>query len=252
MGQKIQIRRGKEENLPNLANGELAFTTDTQKVFIGTPTGNVSVGGEASKISVEDGNNHFTGTTVEAVLEELFQFASNGKEDIASVIGNPATNEDTFTQLKTHIQNSKNTLATNLTNKGQSSIGTETLLDLVAKVASVNTGKKFATGQFGALFPNSPQTVLGLAFKPSLVIIYLQTGGDAESFTTISDAYFSQDAYGNKIYASNVYRQTNTPSWYNYRAISLSDANYKIISNGFVFTSLNDLSQSIYKWIAIE
>jgi hypothetical protein len=93
----------------------------------------------ASNISVADANNRFTGTNVETVLDELFQFANNGKTDIASVIGSPATSGDTFATLKTHIQNNKNTLATNLTNKGQSSAGTETLSSLVGKVANIST-----------------------------------------------------------------------------------------------------------------
>jgi hypothetical protein len=126
----------------------------------------------ASSISVADANNRFTGTNVETVLDELFQFANNGKTDIASVIGSPATNGDTFTQLKTHIQNSKNTLATNLSNKGQSSVGTEGLASLVAKVANVNTGKKWASGNGvsngGA--GNQQLYVSGLTFEPMLVV----------------------------------------------------------------------------------
>jgi hypothetical protein len=39
----IQIRRGLEENLPNLAQGELAFTLDTMKFFVGGSNGNVNM-----------------------------------------------------------------------------------------------------------------------------------------------------------------------------------------------------------------
>lgn len=36
----ISIRKGLEVNLPVLADGELGFTTDTKKLYIGTATGN--------------------------------------------------------------------------------------------------------------------------------------------------------------------------------------------------------------------
>ena len=43
MGQPIQFRRGNEVNLPSLQNGEPAVTSDTGKLFYGTPQGNVEV-----------------------------------------------------------------------------------------------------------------------------------------------------------------------------------------------------------------
>jgi hypothetical protein len=138
----------------------------------------------ATSISVVDANNRFTGTNVETVLDELFQFANNGKTDIASVIGSPATSGDTFTQLKTHIQNRKNELATNLSAKGQASVGTETLDALVDKVALVNTGKKFASGTVtssasqlsytwadGSGTNYAYVTVTGLLFQPSYILL---------------------------------------------------------------------------------
>lgn len=39
--QQLQIRRDVEANLPVLAEGELFFTTDSHKLFIGSSTGNV-------------------------------------------------------------------------------------------------------------------------------------------------------------------------------------------------------------------
>ncbi|KYD28183.1 hypothetical protein [Geobacillus stearothermophilus] len=109
-------------------------------------------------------------TIVEAI-NELFTFANDGKTSIASVIGSPATSGDTFATLVNHIQNAKNKGATNLTNKGVSANGTESLDSLMSKIANVNTGKKFASGI------TSPQpygqtsiTISGLSFTPSVVI----------------------------------------------------------------------------------
>lgn len=44
MARKIQFKRGKEVDLPQLSEAELAFTTDSKKVFIGSDTGNVEIG----------------------------------------------------------------------------------------------------------------------------------------------------------------------------------------------------------------
>lgn len=60
----------------------------------------------ASNISVADANNRFAGTNVETVLNELFQFASDGKTAVASAVtakGVPASPSDTFPTLATKI-----------------------------------------------------------------------------------------------------------------------------------------------------
>ena len=94
----------------------------------------------ASLIGINDIGNKFTATTVEGALGELFQFANDGKTSIATVVGSPTLSNDTFPKIKNDIQIQKNNLATNLTNKGQSSVGTETLKSLVDKVVNINTG----------------------------------------------------------------------------------------------------------------
>ena len=122
-------------------------------------------------IAVVDANNHFTGTTLNAVLDELFTFANDGKTNLAAVIGSPAAATNTFTQLKDYIQTDKNTLATNLTNKGQISAGTETLAALVAKVANVNTGKKYASGTVTS-DASGNISITGLSFMPEYAILW--------------------------------------------------------------------------------
>lgn len=114
MGQTIQIRRGREENLPTLAVGELALTTDTKKVFIGTPTGNEKVGvSEAEGIVVADTNNHFTSNNLEGILEELFTNVSDGKIQVRNAItgkGGTVADADSdgvpsFSEITTAINN---------------------------------------------------------------------------------------------------------------------------------------------------
>lgn len=104
--------------------------------------------------------------------EAAFMSASNGKKDIASVIGLPATATDTFDQLKTHIQSSKNTLSMNLTSKGQTLTGTETLAELAAKVEEIDTGPGFeiAYGEMVVdlgLYQEKTVNITGLTFVPT-------------------------------------------------------------------------------------
>ncbi len=47
MGQKIQLKRGNEANLPNLDNGEPALVHDKGDLYIGTPQGNQLIGGRS-------------------------------------------------------------------------------------------------------------------------------------------------------------------------------------------------------------
>lgn len=46
MSIKLQIKRGKKANLPKLAAGEPGFTTDEQKLYIGTGSDNVAMARE--------------------------------------------------------------------------------------------------------------------------------------------------------------------------------------------------------------
>lgn len=79
--------------------------------------------------------------------EAAFSQANDIKTKWASVVGSPLVSSDTQAQLQTKTQTIKNTLATNITNKGQSSTGTETLTALVNKVATIPM-KRFASGTF--------------------------------------------------------------------------------------------------------
>jgi len=53
MSRKIQIRRGSELDLPTLNEGEMGFTTDSKKLFIGSSDGNVQVANEVNLAALE-------------------------------------------------------------------------------------------------------------------------------------------------------------------------------------------------------
>ncbi|MGL4821284.1 MAG: SBBP repeat-containing protein [Bacilli bacterium] len=74
-------------------------------------------------------------------INEVFQYANDGKTRIASVVGAPVTPSDTFTQMSDKIATSKTKLASNLTSKGVTANGGESLDALAGKVADVKTGK---------------------------------------------------------------------------------------------------------------
>ena len=44
MSNKIKVYRGLEATIPTLDEGELGYTTDSKKVFIGTDDGNKEIG----------------------------------------------------------------------------------------------------------------------------------------------------------------------------------------------------------------
>jgi hypothetical protein len=206
------------------------------------------VGTDAAKVSVADPQNKIAATNVEDALLELFTFANNGKSDIASVIGSPATSGNTFAQLKAHIQNSKNDLATNLTAKGQASAGTERLEALVDKVALVNTGKKWASGEATAVWASGSGslTINGLAFTPRFFIITLKTPNSTKNFDTrlytlddIFGSYYSPSFY----YGIGVSQSSGGPM----TGVTLS----KPSGSYSLPMSMND-NGVIYKWWAYE
>ncbi|MFJ8529978.1 hypothetical protein [Bacillus sp. NPDC094106] len=98
---------------------------------------------ELHKLKANQGNLSLLKTTDKSnfvnSLNELFTNADNGKKAIATVVGSPATSNDTFDQLKTHIQNAKNKGAANLTLKGTPASGTESLDSLMSKIANIST-----------------------------------------------------------------------------------------------------------------
>ena len=104
----------------------------------------------ASKIKVVDSGGLYTGTNAETCLAEVmnkvktaqaradsaFTSANNGKTSVASVVGN-LTSSNTFSQITSEIQTNKNILATNLTNKGVTASGNDTLRNLVGLVDNI-------------------------------------------------------------------------------------------------------------------
>lgn len=143
-----------------------------------------------------------TDKTLKGSLNELFTNANNLKLDWVGVVGSPLLASDTSAQLKSKTQTLKNTMATNLTNKGQSASGNESLQSLVNKIVNINTGKKFATGTARSIVKEYDEVIriTGLAFAPSLIYVY-----SSPVFFAFASKYFDG--------TSNGIRYTNGPMY---------------------------------------
>lgn len=110
---------------------------------------------DSSDIQVLDKGNHFVATDLEGVLGELFTSASNGKSAIATAIGSPASNSDSFAQLASKITAGKGQIASAIgeTRNGSASTS-ESFVQLANRIKNDKTS--FFTGQVfvpGGSFP---------------------------------------------------------------------------------------------------
>lgn len=175
--------------------------------------------------------------SIVGALNELFTNANSLKSDWAGVVGSPLLANDTSAQMKSKTQTIKNTLATNLSAKGQSSSGTEALTALVNKVANVNTGKKFATGT--TAISKTSVNVTGLSFRPTIIVLLLDSSGDND----MGGMYVARNEYGNL--------SMNNINFY--RANNLFGLNpFTVTSNGFSFLWGHSSGSGLFRWIAIE
>ena len=131
--------------------------------------------------------------TVVAAINELFQNANNGKELIATAIGEPLNSNDTFSAMSTGINGLLSTFKTNMMNNGVSVTGSDKFKQLIDKIATLAdsegkgiqydsrtvTPSEIKTGSFdyyalGNFFNGNNSyylTISDLKFTPSVIII---------------------------------------------------------------------------------
>ncbi|WP_342441730.1 hypothetical protein MHB65_22045 [Lysinibacillus sp. FSL K6-0075] len=151
----------------------------------------------------------------------------NAKADLASVVGSPATANDTMAAINAVIQEAKNDLAAKMQD---GSSGAEPLQSLVDRLF---VGKKWASGSKIKGSSNTI-TINGLSFKPTLIIVE----------ETDSNRKF--------VYSAN----TKTP-YYNDRWISqnqtIAMSSPVVVSNdGFSFSDAALNQSLVYYWIVYE
>ena len=238
IGNKTSLSTTDKSNLVNAVNevSSKASSADTKAT------------NATNQIGILSGLNTTAKDNLVNAVNELFTFANDGKSKWSSVIGSPLVSTDTFTQMQTKTQTIKNTLATNLTAKGQSSVGTETLTALVNKVANVNTGKKYATGTAVFNSTNTVYQVTGLSFSPNLVVVedslafqrgYFVREGSVYTFMTgLQNNESNRNmTYSNGSSTQAVYEMTSTPSFQ---------------ANGFTFYRTNAGPNANFTWHAFD
>lgn len=178
-------------------------------------------------------------------LKNLEEFSVIPRKPIADVLGSPTLPSDFISDIASDINSIKNTLATNLTNKGQSASASDTLANLVAKVANVTTGKKWASGSlsFGMIYNTMPvaqrtKNVTGLAFKPNLIYLYNLSNGynTGLNFRYISDI--------NGVESNLHYTGSNTAS-----SDSVNDDSFAVVA---LDSSDQAWSNCTIGWLAVE
>ncbi|MDT8900938.1 pyocin knob domain-containing protein [Anaeroselena agilis] len=95
MGIRIRLFRGKEATIPKLMVGELAFTTDTNKLLLGTDAGNQSFATVVLNNHVLDAMAHpATSITMQAVSGLLATNVQGGFSEIMGIINNHLNDTD--------------------------------------------------------------------------------------------------------------------------------------------------------------
>lgn len=184
--------------------------------------------GLSAQIGILSGLNTTNKSNLVASINELFTFANDGKTKWSSVIGSPLASSDTFTSMQTKTQTIKDTLATNLTAKGQSSVGTTSLSTLVGRVANIEVGRKRASGTVatsgilpfitrgGSTKNSNVVLVTGLTFLPTNIILRninagktsatLYTLNTGDTYEKVAMLSYYIDGMTSESFPTNVYR----------------------------------------------
>ncbi|GAA0122263.1 hypothetical protein UT300018_15790 [Clostridium faecium] len=216
-----------EENLLEVTSQMAEITKEIE---------NIDLSANKVKLNKISGMN---ATEVQTAIQELFQFADNGKKNISSVIGSPLSNTDSFDSMKSKIQTMKNTFASNLTAKGQSSSGSDTLNNLINKIPNINTGKKWATGTQIST-NNYSLEIRGLNFEPSIGIVWRNYGATRIYFKGIK----GESTSGSETIYDNVDLNYWSGKW----------SQTRLTTSGYGYCIFNEIGTSGYEhtWLAIE
>ena len=123
--------------------------------------------------------------TLSGAINELFQSANNGKELIASSIGEPLSSNQTFQAMSNDINSLLSTFKTNMMNNGVTVNSGDRFKALIDKIATLsdNEGKgvQFASGSIPNITTQGNETksislpLNGLTFQPTYLFITIKT-----------------------------------------------------------------------------
>ena len=182
--------------------GDLSYLNTEDKTDLVAAINEVNVYAQQSVGDIDNLQTTLKGNLVEAI-NELFINANNGKELIASAIGEPLSSNDTFSAMSNEINGLLSTFKTNMMNNGvvvESGDRFKSLIDKIATLAD-NEGNKvsFATGFINTTanlvdeyttwnwIKNSFTFDSSLDFTPTRIILSFPMLGLSQS---ISDTYY--------------------------------------------------------------
>ena len=155
-----------------------------------------------------DSNLQTNDKTVVGAINELFQSANNGKELIASAIGEPLNAEDTFSAMSNDINGLLSTFKTNMMNSGVVVENEDKFKQLIDKIKGLtegegNKGIKFANGIEAVSITETNTTVeqsvvvpINLDFVPTYIFVftdYLKSYKDGECISDVRKVYLSSE-----------------------------------------------------------
>ena len=162
---------------PDAVVGMEHLTEDVKEAI--EAAGNIDLSGKQDK---SDEGLVTTDKTIVGAINELFQSANNGKELIASAIGEPLDASDTFSAMSNDINSLLSTFKTNMMNNGvtvESSDKFKALIDKIATMVEEGEGKgiQFAEGTLGNLsvlsggYQTNTNVTMNLDFIPNYIFI---------------------------------------------------------------------------------
>ena len=124
--------------------------------------------------------------TLSGAINELFQSANNGKELIASSIGEPLSSEQTFNAMSNDINGLLSTFKTNMMKNGITVEGGDKFKQLIDKISTMveegsGKGIQFASGKIPNITTQVNETksislpLNGLTFQPTYLFITIKT-----------------------------------------------------------------------------
>ena len=246
---------------------QLSEITQKQNKFTEDANGKLLYNGnkvgatKASELTL-DPISGMSSTNVQAGIAEAFQYANNGKTSIANVVGK-VTGSNTHAQIASEIQTDKNTMATNITSKGITANGTETLASLAGKVGQISVaslgGRKFATNTTSSSSSATSFTYLdgstgtfyylsvnGLSFKPTLIIAI---GWDNSLRRNLTITYDELGLTSNNYpKVARLLDSSDSPTRYETYTFKADVSSASVYNGGFTLPS----GSGTYTWFAFE
>ena len=197
--------------------------------------------------------------TLTGAINELFQSANNGKELIASAIGEPLSSEDTFSAMSTDINGLLATFKTNMMKNGVAVESGDRFKSLIDKIATLADSEgKYASGSVGfgnwtVPVSNTITIETNLSFTPTYIICFFTDITFAGSTSGTNYNVFLSN--GRPFYPNSINNPTNTSNAFisveniSKESFTLKSNKYQYTTNGTTWTTT--VTGTCTEWYAI-